>query len=347
MVNRECRRCPVATLLKTLWKILAGLLRILLYGWVVALVGIMKAWCRIVAQLCAQRKLPERERKTAASPCVPIREPSFVHPDPMIYSQFYLMQLGFAVTWDNPDIQLLKDGVPVPSGLLARNTAYEIVARIWNNSNDAPIKSLPVRFSVLSFGIGTRSDPLGSAAVDLGVKGGPNHPAFAHMKWRTPDVDGHYCLQVFLDWLDDTNPFNNLGQENTNVGHFHSPAAFDFVLRNATTDEQTYRFEADTYQIPDPSPCGDRVGTTDGEHREGIRMREARMRHDRRNYPVPQGWEIIVEPDHLELVAAAERTIRVSVAAPDGFRGRMPINVHAFYGDGKLAGGVTLYVESS
>jgi hypothetical protein len=276
---------------------------------------------------------------------VPIREPAFVHPDPTIYSQFYLMALGFAVTWDNPDIQLLHGGVPVPSGALSRNTEYEIVARIWNNSTEAPIKSLPVRFFVMSFGIGGRIDPIGSAAVDLGVKGGPNHPALASMKWRTPDVDGHYCLQVYLDWLDDTNPFNNFGQENTSVGTMHSPATFDFLLRNATADPQTYRFETDVYQIPDPSPCGEQVGTADRANSDAIRMREARARHDRRNFGIPEGWSVTVAPDNLELAAATERTIIVTVDAPDGFHGRAPVNVHAFYGDGKLAGGVTLYVE--
>jgi hypothetical protein len=336
----------LVVLLKALWNVRTELTKILVYRWIVSLVAIFKSWERVIRLWSTERKIPEREQKTAKSPCVPIQELAFVHPDPMIYAQFYLMQLGFAVTWDNPDIQLFRSGVAVPSGMLDRNTEYEIVARIWNNSTDAPIKSLPVRFSVLSFGVGTREDPIGSTAVDLGVKGGPNHPAFAHMKWRTPDVDGHYCLRVFLDWSDDTNPFNNLGQENTNVGYAHSPVAFSFALRNATTHAQTYHFEVDTYQIPDPTPCGDSSVAETHDTRDE-RMREIRSRHDRKNSPLPPDWRLKLVPDHVELSAGGEQTIRATIVAPDSFRGRFPVNVHAFYGEGKLAGGVTLYVEKS
>lgn len=321
--------------LKTIWKALVELCRILLYGWLLALVRILKEWIALLEQWRAARKIPERERKTAVSPCVPIREPAFVHPDPMIYSQYYLLQLGFAVTWDNPDIQLFKGGVPVPSELLERNTEYEIVARVWNNSTEAPIQSLPVRFFVMSFGIGMRQDLIGLTAINLGVKGGPNHPAFAHMKWRTPDVDGHYCLQVFLDWLDDTNPFNNLGQENTNVGTVHSPAVFDFNLRNDTANRQKYRLEADSYAIPDAPPCGDE------------RRSNPQGLHNRANYPIPEGWTVTINPDQLEIEAAGQRAIQVSVEVPSSFHGRAPVNVHAFFGNEKLAGGVTLYVERS
>jgi hypothetical protein len=330
--------------LKTLWNALAGLLRALFRGSLPALAEIARSWCRILARWRDESRVPERERKTAVSPCVPIREPAFVHPDPMIYAQFYLLQQGWAVVWDNPDIQLFRGGVAVPSGALLRDTEYDIVARIWNNSTDAPIKSLPVHFSVMSFGIGVRVDPIGSTAVDLGVKGGPNHPAFATLRWRTPDEDGHYCLQVLLDWLDDANPFNNLGQENTSVGTLHSPATFTFLLRNPTPDPQTFRLEADSYRIPPPPPCGDAPVRDRAETAE-LRAREARARHDRRNFPVPPGWKVAIVPDRLDLGAAGERTIRVTVTAPDGFRGRAPVNVHAFYGGDKLAGGVTLYVE--
>jgi len=57
----------------------------------------------------------------------------------MIYSQFYLMSKGVAITWDNPDIQLFDGGgVGVASHALTPSTPYEIRARIWNGSTDAP-----------------------------------------------------------------------------------------------------------------------------------------------------------------------------------------------------------------
>ncbi len=40
----------------------------------------------------------------------------------MIYDQWYLMSLGIALTWDNPDIQLFKGGVRVSSDSLDPDT---------------------------------------------------------------------------------------------------------------------------------------------------------------------------------------------------------------------------------
>jgi len=45
------------------------------------------------------------------------------------------MERGFAVTWDNPDIQLKLHGNPVSSSLITPDVDLrEIVARIWNGS---------------------------------------------------------------------------------------------------------------------------------------------------------------------------------------------------------------------
>ena len=49
-------------------------------------------------------------------------------PDPLIYSQPYLMTQGLAVTWDNPGIELYDDGVLVPSSDLKPNHEYEASA---------------------------------------------------------------------------------------------------------------------------------------------------------------------------------------------------------------------------
>jgi hypothetical protein len=96
-------------------------------------------------------------------------------------------------------------------------------------------------------GLEVTSNPIGATSVPrLGVKGGPDNPAFASMKWRTPAVPGHYYLQVFLAPVDDTNYNNNLGQENLNVGKAKSPADFTFQLRNQSPGDQVFRFEVDT-----------------------------------------------------------------------------------------------------
>jgi hypothetical protein len=305
------------------------------------LFSLIRRFCSLLSRLlsrhCRRSSLPERERRRSPHRCVPINEPAYKRPDPLIYSQSYLMQLGLAVTWDNPDIQLYHNGMPVPSSALDADTEYNVVARIWNNSTEAPIVGLPVHFAYLSFGVGTQAHPIGETTIDLGVKGGTNHPAFAQVKWRTPATPGHYCLQVFLEWLDDANPNNNLGQENTTVGTAHSPVEFMFPLRNPTQERMEYRFETDAYRIPQRPPCREWKEPAERE-------RHMRAAHDRKNSPLPDGWRVVLTPPTPFLEAGAVETIHVAVTAPDGFKGTQAINIHAVNRYG-LAGGVTLYVE--
>lgn len=300
------------------------------------LVKLIAAICAIIRRLCRRCKLSERERRRSPDQCVPINDPAFKRPDPLIYSQFYLMSLGIGITWDNPDIQLFEGNAPVSSSDLKADTDYEIVARVWNNSTEAPVVGLPVRFSYLSFGAGTVSNPISVDHIDLGVKGGANHPAFAKATWHTPPA-GHYCIQVLLDWLDDANPQNNLGQENTTVGKLASPANFTFAQGNPTKERLEYRFEADAYRIPPKNPCRD-------VQDPAVKKREVMARHDRKKYPLPDGWSVVFSPATPLLAPGTEETISVTVNAPDGFVGTQAINVQAFNRYG-LAGGVTLYVE--
>ena len=315
-----------------------AVLRTILYGWILAIIALIKLICR----RCRENKRRDgesvRDHRAAKVPCVPIDRPEYVRPDPLIYAQFYLMKLGLAVTWDNPDIQLFLNGLPVSSSLLEPGTAYEIRARIWNNSFTAPVALLPVHFSFLDFGAGTISVPIGSTKVDLGVKGGPNHPAFASMQWITPTQAGHYCIQVRLDPPDDLNWENNLGQENTNVGESHSPVVFTFQLRNNTQRQHRYRFEVDTYRLPPRDPCDDR---------EDERQRRERLkRHGRGNFPIPAGWTVEINPDAPVLAPNDQITITVTITPPNGFVGTEVFNVNAFH-DNTPAGGVTLTVVGS
>ena len=303
--------------------------RTLLYGWIIAL----RDLCRRLRQIVCRkggRKQPSPHR------CVPINDPAFVRPDPMIYDQYYLTGLGLAVTWDNPDIQLYLNGSPVSSNLLLPGTTYEVVAQIWNNSTDAPVVGLPVAFSFLEFGVGTISVPIGSTSVDLGVKGGTNCPSYATMLWTTPTTPGHYCLQVQIQPADDSNPLNNLGQENTNVGTAHSPAAFTFTLRNDTRKRQTYRFEWDAYVPGAPDPCGPSNTAADREGRIA--------RHRRGVQPLPAGWQVTVDPQSPTLDPGDSLIVNVTASPPSGATGNQVINMHAFHSGG-LAGGITLTVQ--
>jgi hypothetical protein len=309
-------------------------LKTLLYGWIVALVELGRLLWQLLKRCCGRRhkgKVPSRHR------CVPINNPAFVRPDPMIYDQYYLTSLGLAVTWDNPDIQLYLNGTPVSSSLLLPGTTYEVVAQIWNNSIDAPVVGMPVAFSFLEFGVGTTSVPIGSTQIDLGVKGGPNCPAYASMLWTTPTTPGHYCVQVLLQPADDTNTQNNLGQENTNVGTAHSPAVFTFTLRNDTDKQQTYNFAVDAYVPGTPDPCGATNSAKD---------RAARVaRHRRGVQPVPPGWQITVVPETPTLDPDQSTVITITAAPPAGFTGNQVLNVNAFHAAG-IAGGVTLTVQA-
>ena len=308
----------------------------LLYGWLVALRDLFSIFLRWLELQCRR----EREgRAGRASPyvCIPISEPAFVKPDPLIYAQYFLMSLGFAITWDNPDIELRLNGAPVPSSQIEPDKTYEIVARIWNASPVAPVVQMPVSFSYLDFGIGTVRVPIATIKVDLGVLGGPNHPAFAVVPWKTPVMSGHYCLLVELTPFDDINFFNNLGQENLVVGTAHSPAVFHFTLRNDTPRQHEYRLEADAYVIPELDPC-------DGRRTEEMR-RVQRVRHQRGRHPIPTGWQVKIVPETAPLVPDQSVSIQVTVTPPAGFKGTQPINVNAFHEEG-LAGGVTLGVTT-
>ncbi len=282
------------------------------------------------------------------NPCMPIPPEVYRRPDPLIYSQHYLMAQGLAVTWNNPDIELREAGVPVSSHDLKPGRTYEIVASIWNGSVDAPAVGLLVQFSYLQFGVGTQKHPIGQTTINLPAKGAAGLPVPAVMLWTTPSTPGHYCLQVELVWGDDANPHNNLGQENVDVKPLNSPRArFEFPVHNPTQLPLALELAADFYALPARLPCERRrVGATNvpAAEERSAREREAMVRHGRRLFYVPETWRVAVEPAEVSLRPGETRNVVVDVTAPDGFRGRQNININAFAA-GELTGGVTLTVE--
>jgi hypothetical protein len=300
-------------------------------------------------RLCFHR--PERNNC-----CIRIPPDSYKRPDPMLYSQYWLMKQGLSVTWDNPDIQLYDSSdKPVSSSLLDRDTDYKVVVRVWNNSYDAPVHNLPVYLSFLSFGIGLTSTPVGKTYVDLGVKGSAHCPAFADFTWHTPQQEGHYCLQALLVWADDANPENNLGQENTNVGKLHSPAHFDFTVQNEASVHRRFELETDMYRLPELPDCGEETKPT----RYRSRLEESRARWARAlnaqgygSFPVTPAWRVTISPSNFDLAAGASRNVSVDIEYMAGtFDGTQAFNIHGFAtppeGQRQLAGGVTLLVEGS
>jgi hypothetical protein len=352
----------VADSLSRLFRALLRALYSLAIGW---LIGFIK----LIEELHRRHERQEELRRQGHTykRCQVIPPDVYKRPDPLIYSQQYLMSQGLAVTWDNPDIQLYDVAagfVPVSSHELKAATEYEIRATIYNGSTDAPAIGLPVEFSYLSFGIATTSTGIGATAVDLQVKGAPGHPATAPMRWVTPPAAGHYCIQVNLIWTDDANPANNLGQENTDVGAAHSPAVFTFPVGNPGRTKQHLRLRADSYALPEPVDCdelerrkkedkktkgrnGRRGNGRDGNGHDRTQedwCRELWRRHDRDGFAIEPGWNVQIDPAELDLAPGAEQTVTVTAEPPAGFAGSEAINVNAVDDLDRLVGGVTLYV---
>jgi hypothetical protein len=321
----------------------------LLYGWLTPGFALF----RELLERCRHRRRLRKEGYRGVR-CQVIPGTVYKRPDPLIYSQTYLMSLGLAVTWDNPDITLFRNGAPAPSSALLPNTEYEIRATIWNGSNDAPAIGMPVEFSFLSFGIGTTSTGIGTTKVDLPVRGAPGHPTLASMKWRTPATPGHYCIQVNLIWADDANPKNNLGQKNTTVGAFHSPAVFEFPVFNAANWTEHVTLTADTYTLPEPINCDDvvngRLFFRDGGQRQRLTPAEiCKLLADQQRaglFPIPSDWTVDIVPKEFDTAPGASVNVTVTVTPPASFTsGTRAFNINAFNRDHKLLGGVTLYTQ--
>jgi hypothetical protein len=313
------------------------------------LLGGMRLAQGVLRKLCTKwGAVPKGSGSEGHPPSLGIDVPphTYKRPDPMIYSQYYLMSKGIAVTWDNPDIQLFDGaGVAVPSHGLSPTTPYEIHATIWNGSTDAPAINLLVRFYYLSFGAGTVRNYIGETYVDLPVKGSPSPPAEARMKWVTPPA-GHYCIQVELNWIDDANPLNNLGQENVDIKKLNSPnATFVFPVRNTSARPRQIVLRADAYAIPAKPLCSANQPSEDRADSTAV-ARDRYARHRPALHPVPAGWTVEFPGGAaFDLRPGEERDVTVKITATDGFVGTQAINVNAVDGL-ELVGGVTLYVHS-
>jgi hypothetical protein len=281
----------------------------------------------------------------------------YKRPDPMIYSQYWLMKQGLAVSWDNPDIQLYDTtGNPASPSDLNPDQDYKVVVRCWNNSYGAGVPNLPVYLSYLSFGVGVTSTPIPPPnSTTLGVKGSATCPAFVSYIWHTPSMPGHYCLQAQLVCADDANPDNNLGQKNVHVGKLASPAMFGFAVQNQASVRRRFQLEADMYQLPALASCVDEPAPP----REGGRLAESQARWKRAlrtqgygMFPVTAAWKVVMSVSEFELGPQETRQINISITPAGGvFTGLQPFNIHGFAtppnGTRTLAGGVTLYVQGT
>ncbi|MBL0053871.1 MAG: hypothetical protein IPP29_21455 [Bacteroidetes bacterium] len=319
------------------------LLKAVCYEGFAAIIPIIKRFYTTLCNFIKFQNRPHPAKNDVEEGCNQINEPAFHRPDPCIYSQSYLTKLGLPITWDNPDIFLIKDGNIVAENQILPDTHYEVHATIWNNSYEAPVVGLPVKFGFLSFGASTLYNSIAGTTVNLGVKGGANHPAHAKVIWKTPSTPGHYCLQVDLDWVDDSNTDNNMGQNNLTIIEAHSPATFNFKLKNNTSKHNRYRFEVDTYTLPAPATCEPKQ-TNRKKLSGNEKLEKLKTIHNKANFPIPTGWTVVLSPLQPSLLPDEEVDIDVSITPPDSFVGKMPFNINAYYNKNDFAGGVTLYV---
>jgi hypothetical protein len=325
----------------------------------VEIVRLFFVWLRCLLDRM-RGKRPARKPPRTGDCCIDLPPDVYKRADPLLYSQQYLMARGLAVTWDNPDIDVL-DGGAVVSGPLKPDHDYTVRVRVWNGSYDAPALGVRVDLYYLSFGAQTQRHHLAARSVALGAKGTTEEPAFAFFHWTTPAIGGHYCLQAWLGWLDDANPDNNVGQKNVAVAQAHSAAKFTFAVGNPGSAARRFELRVDAYQLPKLSPCADAppavmVGNGAGAKRSVSRLQESKARWTAALreqayglHPVPHDWQVTLDAERIELAPGEQRDMAVAIEPLDAaFRGSRPFNVNVFAVDeGRpphLVGGVTLNV---
>lgn len=185
-------------------------------------------------------------------------------PDPCIYSQTFLQGQGLPVTWNNPDIRVAKAATPniiePDSYNLLENTHYIVSVQVHNASTDVAL-GVKVRlvYRPWSFNspdlIPVEFDSNGNEVFKIVNIAGMSSSVVT-FNWITPDValgeeKKHFCLQAILYHPLDTNPSNNLGQENTNVVNLMHGQYFSISipLFNPLREEQKFRLVTTQYQI--------------------------------------------------------------------------------------------------
>ena len=84
---------------------------------------IYRAICMLLCRLAQGRLPPPPPARNDC--CIQLPPDVYKRADPLIYSQYYLMAQGLAVTWDNPDIYIF-DGVVLVTGPLRRDHEYRV-----------------------------------------------------------------------------------------------------------------------------------------------------------------------------------------------------------------------------
>lgn len=171
--------------------------------------------------LCKALWVIKHRKRPGGDPCVVVPAHIIRKPDPCIYSQFMLMQLGQPVTWDNPDVRIFLGGAEQYTYNLTVSTNYDLEITIHNSSRDKAALGTQVAIRWVEFGAGGQiRHPIANLVTDVPIWPGTS---VLHAPWTTPDVEGHYCIEVELTHPNDGNPANNRGWNNTQVYAANSP----------------------------------------------------------------------------------------------------------------------------
>jgi len=255
LTNRVLREL-LATFIRTLVQLLLLIPVLLLWIW---------QWlCEIIRR---KDLYPEDTHK----PCGRLPEPIVRRPDPCIYSQRLLMSQGLPVTWNNPDIWIAPADDPLAiapdSYHLLDNTDYIVTVQVHNASATDPAIGVRVRlvYRPWSFNspdlVPVETDGVGNEVVRY-VSIAPSSAEKVQFKWHTPplpqgETSQHFCLQARLFHPMDTNPNNNMGQENTNVYRQEEASAvppgamirITVPLHNPNKKARKFHFVATLYSI--------------------------------------------------------------------------------------------------
>ncbi len=262
-------------------------------------------------------------------------------PDPYIYSQFYLMQLGLPVTWNNPDIRILNGGLEVNPFTLSPDTSYEVQIRVHNSSPDKEAAQTGVETGWVNFGIGglvAGYHLIGHHVLDIPPRGQPGEPRTFTLPWKTPVQPGHYCVQVKLTHPVDGNPGNNRGWNNTVVkdAPAGSPLNLEIPIWNA--------FPGKGYRGAELKEAASQVQLTLDSYLLDLPEAPAEGGADTLFEPVPARWNASITPTSLAMQPdTGPKSVSLEVEVPPDAKPGLQahFNVAGWVG-GRPVGGVTL-----
>jgi hypothetical protein len=281
-------------------------------------------------------------RPKVGDPCVYI--PDFIvhRPDPCIYSQFYLMKLGLPVTWDNPDVALLLNGIEQNTFDLRVDTDYEVVITVHNASREKQAPGTQVALRLVEFGAGAQvRTPIANLVADV-----PPFPGTSRVSanWHTPATPGHFCLEVELFHPEDGNPSNNLGWNNTIVRAAQSQVRVPIRVFNTALPYRTGGVEPES-PLPSHVPPPELVQIIVDSYRFHDAFGK-RVNPDTMFAPRAPVWNARIEPDRFHFREnEVFHEVSLIVDTPDDPGLREVFNVSALQA-GALIGGITATITT-